>query len=100
MADKDSVTRILSNELQRNGKNRAQVFTANDELPSRTRGSYPEIFLLQKWSEQWDCYVDVAQSNEVVDGDKLAVIAKPKPNSKVVCYVLTIMHYSFYQVKI
>ena len=81
VSDKESLTRVVSGELQRVGKTRAQVFTANDNLPAR--GDRPEVYLLQKWSDQWDCYVDVAHHNEVSDGDKLAVIAKPKPPSRV-----------------
>lgn len=86
VSDKESLTGVLSNELRRVGKPMAQVFTANDDLPSgRSRGgrSLPDVYLLQKWSKQWDCYVDVAHCNEVCDGDRLAVIAKPKPPSKV-----------------
>lgn len=84
VSDKSSITRVVSSELQRVGKPRAQVFTANDSLPTgRSERARPDIYLLQKWSTQWDCYVDVAHYNEVSDGDKLAVIAKPKPPSKV-----------------
>lgn len=83
VADSESVTRVLSGELQRIGKPRARVFTANDDLPNRSQGPLPDIYLLQKWSGQWNCYVDVAHCSEVIDGDRLAVIAKPKPTSKV-----------------
>ncbi len=84
VAGGESLTRVLSRELQRVGKPRAQVFTAKDDLPSSRRGEQvPDIYLLQKWSEQWECYVDVAHCNDVSDGDRLAVVAKPKPTSKV-----------------
>lgn len=86
VADSEGVTRVLSRELHRIGKPKARVFTVNDELPSRSQGPLPDIYLLQKWSQQWDCYVDVAHSNEVADGDRLAVIAKPKPTPKVCVY--------------
>lgn len=84
VAEKESITRVVTNELRRVGKPRAQVFTASDDLPSLGRGEQkPDIYLLQRWSSQWDCYVDVAHYNEVSDGDKLAVVAKPKPPSLV-----------------
>ena len=79
VAEEGSITRVVSSELRRIGKTRAQVFTANDDLPS----SGGDIYLLQRWSSQWDCYVDVSHCNEIADGDKLAVIAKPKPRSGV-----------------
>lgn len=86
VSDKKGITRVVSSELQRIGKPRAQVFTANDDLPSGRRAGgervKPEVYLLQRWSAQWECYVDVGHCNEVCDGDKLAVIAKPKPPSK------------------
>lgn len=87
VAEREGVTRVVSSELRRLGRSRAQVFTANDELPTATgrrgQAALPDIYLLQKWSQQWDCYVDVNHCNEVTDGDRLAVIAKPKPPSKV-----------------
>lgn len=85
VASGESVTRVVSAELQKIGKPRARVFTAGDDLPSVRRAGEPspDIYLLQKWSVQWDCYVDVHHHSEVHDGDKLAVIAKPKPPSKV-----------------
>lgn len=88
VADSENVAGVVGNELRRVGKPRASVFTANDELPSRQRVQ-PDIYLLQKWSTQWDCYVDVVHCNEICDGDRLAVIAKPKPSSKVTVYCLT-----------
>lgn len=86
VSDRTSITGVVGSELQRLGKPRARVFTANEDLPSGRRASgervKPEVYLLQKWSAQWDCYVDVSHCNEVCDGDRLAVIAKPKPPSK------------------
>lgn len=87
IGDEESVTRVVSKELHRIGKPRARVFTANDELPSLER-PVPDVYLLQKWSKLWDCYVDVAHCNEVADGDKLAVIAKPKPRSNVILLII------------
>ena len=84
VSDKENITQVVSGELHRLGRPRAQVYTANDDLPGvgeQSRRS--EIYLLQKWSDQWDCYVDVAHYNEVSDGNRLAVIARPKPPSKV-----------------
>ncbi len=84
VAEKESITRVVTDELRRVGKSRAQVFTASEDLPSMGGGGQkPDIYLLQRWSSQWDCYVDVSHCNEVTDGDKLAVIAKPKPSSVV-----------------
>ena len=68
-------------ELQRIGRSRAQVYTANVNLSTVDRNR--EVYLLQKWSPQWDCYLDVHEASEINDGDKLAVVIKPNPPSKV-----------------
>ena len=85
IGDGENLTRLASSELQRMGKRRAQVFTAGDDLPvsGGREETTPDVYLLQKWSEQWECYVDVVHCNEVHDGERLTVIAKPKPSSKV-----------------
>ena len=71
----------ITTELHRIGRSQAQVYTANVDLNTVDRGR--EVYLLQKWSPQWECYLDVNQTSEISDGDKLAVVIKPKPPSKV-----------------
>ena len=84
VAGGETVTSVVSEELRSLGRRRAQVFTSNDAVPSGGERS-PDIYLLQKWSTKWECYVDVTHPNELADGDKLAVIAKPKLSSNKVC---------------
>ena len=81
----DNLTDVVTAELRQLGRTRAVVLTSNDNLPVPTdrRQSPPEVYLLQKWSALWDCYVDVRHTNDVKDGDRLAVLARPKPPSKV-----------------
>lgn len=76
----DSLTECVTTELRRIGRTRAAVYTANVSLESNAER---DVYLLQKWSPQWDCYVDVRHVNEVQDGDRLTVVGKPKPPSKV-----------------
>ena len=84
----ECLTGVISDELRRIGKSRALVLTSHDTLPQPVgRGrAPPEIYLLQKWSGLWNCFVDVRHFNEVSNGDRLAVIARPKPPSKVLVY--------------
>ncbi len=82
VASGDTLTQCVTTELRRVGRARASVYTANTDLGSTTAEG--DVYLLQKWSPEWDCYIDVHHVNQVEDGDKLTVVAKPKPPSKVV----------------
>lgn len=77
----ENLIECVTTELRRIGRSRAQVYTANVDL--RTVDRNREVYLLQKWSPQWECYLDVSQASEISDGDRLAVVIKPKPPSKV-----------------
>lgn len=77
----ENLVECVTTELHRIGRSRAQVYTANVDLSTVDRSR--EIYLLQKWSPQWECYLDVNQASEINDGDRLAVVIKPKPPSKV-----------------
>lgn len=91
MASSEAITEIVTRELQRLGKRRAQVYTADADL-SEVRG---RAYLLQVWCPQWESYVDVRDAREVEDGDRLAVTPKPKPPS-VVCVTVIICMDSLY----
>ena len=77
----ENLIECITTELHRIGRARALVYTANVDLSTVDRGR--EVYLLQRWSPQWDCYLDVNQASEISDGDRLAVVIKPKPPSKV-----------------
>lgn len=77
----ENLVECITTELHRIGRARAQVYTANVDLSTVDRSR--EVYLLQKWSPQWGCYLDVNQASEITDGDRLAVVIKPKPPSKV-----------------
>lgn len=77
----ESITDCVSAELRRVGRSGASVRTADHNLQNTAEGE--EVYLLQKWSPQWDCYVDIRNTNEIRDGDRLTVVPKPKPPSKV-----------------
>ena len=76
----------VTTELRRVGRSRAQVYTANVDLRAVDSGG--EVYFLQKWSPQWGCYVDVNRASDINDGDKLAVVIKPKPPSKVEMFLI------------
>ncbi len=80
VASGETLTDCVTTELRRVGRGRASVHTANADLGSTAER---DVYLLQKWSPQWDCYIDVHHVNQVQDGDKLTVVAKPRPPSKV-----------------
>ena len=77
----ENLIECVTTELRRVGRSRAQVYTANVDLRAIDRSG--EVYLLQKWSPQWGCYLDVNRASDINDGDKLAVVIKPKPPSKV-----------------
>ena len=77
----ENALECVTTELHRIGRSRAQVYTANVDLNTTDRNQ--EVYLLQKWSPQWNCYLDVREAGDISDGDKLAVVMKPKPPSKV-----------------
>ncbi len=80
VSSSESLTECVTAELRRVGRARATVYTANTNLDSNAER---DVYLLQKWSPQWDCYVDIRHINEVQDGDRLSVVAKPRPPPKV-----------------
>ena len=41
------------------------------------RDSPGRKFLLQRWSEKWRCFVDVAEIAEIKDGDRLTIAPVP-----------------------
>ena len=73
------------------GKSRRQVIVTRnsifEQLHQELRKLDPQIsllqrddtgtFILQRWSEKWSTYVDVQREEDVSDGDKLQVIARP-----------------------
>ena len=82
VASSETVLDVVAGELRRAGRRQACVVTADADLSEPREG---KLFILQKWSAQWECYVDVRESGEVGDGDRLGVVAKPKPPSRVSC---------------
>lgn len=76
----ESLTECVTTELRRVGRARASVHTANANLSTNDER---DVYILQKWSPQWDCYVDVHHVNEISDGDRVTVVGKPRPPSKV-----------------
>lgn len=80
VAGGESIIDCVAAELRRVGRSGATVYTAQHSLRSADQS---QAFILQKWSPQWDCYVDIRNCSEIQDGDKLSVSAAPKPPSKV-----------------
>lgn len=76
----ESITECVTTELRRVGRSSASVYTADHNLQNTEER---DVYLLQKWSPQWDCFVDIRNTNEIHDGDRLTVVPKPKPPSKV-----------------
>ena len=74
------------------GKSRRQVTVSRnrlfEQIQQELRRLDPQIslfqqdgdtgtFILQRWSEKWSTYIDVEVEEDVSDGDKLQVIARP-----------------------
>lgn len=94
----ENLLECVTTELRRVGRSRAQVYTASVDL--RTIDNSGEVYLLQKWSPQWGCYLDVNRASDINDGDKLAVVMKPKPPSKVEMYIVASRSYVLSHLKI
>ena len=54
----------------------ATVFISSDAVSDETvRGK--RQYIVQRWSNDWNCFVDVIAMEEIKDGDRLVVIPKP-----------------------
>ena len=62
---------LLSNELKKAGH---EATVCVSEAPGNAK---PPVYILQRWSEKWQAFIDVSNESEIVDGDKLTVIPKP-----------------------
>ena len=66
-----AVCDLLSDELKKAGH---EATVCVSEAPGNAK---PPIYILQRWSEKWQAFLDVSNESEIVDGDKLTVIPKP-----------------------
>ena len=62
---------LLSDELKKAGH---EATVCVSEAPGNAK---PPVYILQRWSEKWQAFIDVSNESEIVDGDKLTVIPKP-----------------------
>ena len=44
-------------------------------------GENSDVFLLQRWSPKWECFVDVGDVQDLLDGDRLTAVPMPPPQS-------------------
>ena len=50
------------------------------------------VYILQRWSEKWDSFVDVTNTDQIVDGDRLTITEELKANSSDPCSSSTPSH--------
>ena len=62
---------LLSDEIKKAGH---EATVCVSEAPGNAK---PPLYILQRWSEKWQPFLDVSNESEIVDGDKLTVIPKP-----------------------
>ena len=55
----------------------------SDNDPEQSNAEPRVGYLLQKWSQKWDAYMDVITVDEVDDGDKLTVTLKPAKSKSI-----------------
>lgn len=70
----DGILSLIEGEIRNFDPNAAIDIAAgesNTASPTRRR------YILQKWSEEWGCYVDVTDTEQIKAGDKLLVVPKP-----------------------
>ena len=49
--------------------------------PSDFPGASKEFYILQRWSEKWNAFVDIKDASEVSAGDRLTVVSCPKTST-------------------
>ena len=69
-----SVCDLLTDELKKTGNDATVCVGEPYEPPGNAK---PPIYLLQRWSEKWQAFLDVSDPSEIFDGDKLSIIPKP-----------------------
>ena len=44
------------------------------ENDSNTSKSMKKVYRLQRWNSRWDCFVDIMDTSQISDGDKLIAV--------------------------
>ena len=77
VADHDSVCDVLASVLRNAGWQGQLMFGAPETSTASAQLSSPSVYILQRWTERWNTFVDVENVMEVKDGDRLTVNLKP-----------------------
>ena len=70
----EDVLVCLERELGRIGKDVRLELSASTDLQGSSDVSTKGICRLQRWSEKWNCFVDITDACQIADGDKLITI--------------------------
>ena len=49
--------------------------------PSTSENTSKTIFVLQRWTDRWNTFVDVTDESQLKDGDKLTLVCKTNSDS-------------------
>ena len=71
---RELVTEVIREEIVRFGDTVAVVQLSGDESTDSVKGF---VYLLQRWSNVWDTYVDVKETDDLEDKYKLTFVLKP-----------------------
>ena len=88
MTNKSRVCESLEKELERFGLTSTRVRYSGDSGGSNS-------YLLQRWSETWNIYIDVEEENDLEDKDRVTVVpmTTSSAHSEVPTRVYTVVHY-------
>ena len=70
----DTLVGVVEEELKLMGDVSLLPFNPAD-LPATSKAYY----ILQRWSDKWQAFIDVKEASEVSAGDHLTVVPCPKP---------------------
>ena len=65
--DGNSAFKTIEDELKK-GRKSLSVCSSDD------RPTASEVYILQKWSNRWSCFVDVIAEEDLADGDRITAI--------------------------
>ena len=69
--DGNGAFKTIEDELKKCKKEISLSVCSSDDRPTAS-----EVYILQKWSNRWSCFVDVIAEEDLADGDRITAIQK------------------------
>lgn len=85
IADPDNIYETIEESLKKTGWSGFLALQTDNESDL---AELTDIYFLQRWSQKWSTFVDIADIEEIQSGDRLTVVAKPSKSPTKVLSVL------------